>query len=71
MEGLEYDFGMTSRNSVSEIALLYWVNKCCIYLGEWVGVFGVSELYWLGLRCWECFIYMKRNSELGERNLIL
>jgi hypothetical protein len=31
-------------------------------LGEWVGVFRESVHYWLGLRCWECFICMKRSS---------
>jgi hypothetical protein len=38
------------------------VHLGIINLGEWVGVFEVSLDYCLGLRCCECFIYMKRNS---------
>lgn len=41
---------------------LVGVSKGYRNLGEWVGISVVSEHHWLGLRCWECFICMERNS---------
>jgi hypothetical protein len=43
------------------------VTKDQIDLEEWVGIARVGTCYWLGQRCWECFIYMRRNS----KNLLL
>jgi hypothetical protein len=45
----------------SEPVFFYWGNKGYINLEEWVEVFRVSVNYWQVPRCWECFIFMKRN----------
>ena len=46
----------------SETAQFIGGNMGNINLGESVGGLGVSVCFWLGLRSWECFICMKRNS---------
>ena len=42
---------------------LFEVNKGYIDLRAWVGIVRVGVHYWLGLSCWACCIYMKRNSK--------
>jgi hypothetical protein len=55
---------MASRSSFSEISsTLFEVHKDYRDLGEWVGAFRMEIYHWLVLRCWECFIYMKRHRQ--------
>lgn len=49
---------------------LNWGDKGCVNLGTGVGIFRVIVHHWLTLRCWECFICMKRNS-MGLLNMSL
>lgn len=44
------------------------MNKGCVDVGEWIRISKVGVHYWLGWRCWEYLIYMKRVL-LGERKL--
>lgn len=55
---------------LSTAALLIGGDKGCVNLGTGVGIFRVIVHHRLMLRCWECFICMKRNS-MGLLNMSL